>query len=174
MLRLVYYKLEAGLAIYTKFLLLLIAAAIITATTNVATTTTSATTTMTTMTTKTTTTTTTVSGIPSATIFHVLVVLLLVLQQVVPVLARQPGILVTCQAPANAAYDSWLQEMSDEIKLILKQACTIKPKPFTLSPCQLHPLKAKDYWLTLAAGLQVLGFTMLALDTSSSAAEASS
>ena len=31
---------------------------------------------------------------------------------------------------------------------------------------------AEDYWLTLAAGLQVLGFTMLALDTSSSAAEA--
>ena len=30
---------------------------------------------------------------------------------------------------------------------------------------------AKDYWLTLAAGLQVLGFAMLAMDTTSSAAE---
>lgn len=30
---------------------------------------------------------------------------------------------------------------------------------------------AYDYWLTLAAGLQVLGFAMLAMDTSSSAAE---
>lgn len=31
---------------------------------------------------------------------------------------------------------------------------------------------AEDYWLTLAAGLQVLGFAMLAMDTTSSAAEA--
>lgn len=30
----------------------------------------------------------------------------------------------------------------------------------------------KDYWLTLAAGLQVMGFAMLAMDTTSSAAEA--
>ena len=33
---------------------------------------------------------------------------------------------------------------------------------------------AEDYWLTLAAGLQVLGFAMLAMDTTSSAAEARS
>ncbi|CAK9090067.1 unnamed protein product [Durusdinium trenchii] len=30
---------------------------------------------------------------------------------------------------------------------------------------------AYDYWLTLAAGLQVMGFAMLAMDTTSSAAE---
>ena len=69
------------------------------------------------------------------------------------------------QAPANAAYDAWHRSNSSEL-LAASVGLPVVVCTQSLAPSD------KDYWLTLAAGLQVLGFTMLALDTSSSAAEA--
>eukprot|EP00439_Symbiodinium_sp_Y106_P021660 s2444_g2.t1 len=72
----------------------------------------------------------------------------------------QPSACCRLQAPANAAYDAWHRNNSRFSWRL----------PVVWSKRSLAPAD-KDYWLTLAAGLQVLGFTMLALDTSSSAAE---